>query len=119
MNNEEKLNAACYEVARTTMWSRKPIDAKQIQSHADSLHKETMKAYDCVSELGCDLPMLIRAVMYIHQSHAIPPMRTDTVWFYNILSAVLEVACPNIMVSDAAKDFLVDMKNGINGQLNE
>jgi len=118
-NTSPLLIESCYEVARTTMWERKPVDTKQIQEHANKLHEQALIVHGIVEDLGCDIPMLIRAVDYLHQTQAIPPMGDNTQWFYDSLIVILEVACPNRGVDGNAKNFLLDMKNGINQLLQE
>lgn len=113
------MKEACYEIARTTMWERKPVDIEQIQSHANSLQEEALIIHGIVEDLGCDLAMLIRAVDFLYQTQAIPPMGDDTQWFSDSLLVILSVACPNNDVEGNAKLFLQDMRNGINQSLQD
>jgi len=59
------------------------------------------------------LRFICRSLRCLGQVHAIPPMGDDTGWLYNMLRAVLEVATPNIGVSDENKQFLRDVRDGI------
>ncbi|MEJ1385795.1 MAG: hypothetical protein RPV21_15710 [Candidatus Sedimenticola sp. (ex Thyasira tokunagai)] len=111
--DKAKLKEACYLVARTTMWDRKPVDTDDIESHAEKLFKEALLQYDLVSELGGSIPMVTRAVHYLEQAHAIPPMKNDIYWFSDALRTLLEVACPNSGLKGQAREFLLDMENGI------
>jgi len=56
-----------------------------------------------VSEpLEIDIPLITRAVRYLGQVHAIPPMDEDTQWFSNMLQVVLEIARPNSGMDEIA-----------------
>jgi hypothetical protein len=68
--------------------------------------------YVC-APLEIDGPLIVRAVCYLTQVHAIPPMGDDTQWFSNMLAAVLEIARPNSGVDEKGKEFLSDMAEGI------
>ena len=112
---QEKLKEACFLVARTTMWERKPVDTSSIQAHADRLFKEAMMEYDLVSELGGTIPMTTRAVHYINQAQAMPPIGENVLWFSTVFGVLLEVAFPNSGLKGQAREFLLDMQNGISG----
>jgi hypothetical protein len=65
---------ACFEVARTTKWTRKPVDSAEITALADKLY-EIAKG-EVSAELEIDLPLITRAVRYLGQVHAVPPRTT-------------------------------------------
>lgn len=103
------IEAACLELARTTKWSRKPIDAQEIISLAGNY------AAIAKSELAPGLieePVVARAIRYIAQAHGMP-MDDDTRWFSQTLRALLEVACPNSGLDEQGREFLPDMLAGI------
>jgi hypothetical protein len=78
----------------------------------------TAIALDQVYEpLGIDRPLVSRAVRHLAQVHAIPPMGDDTRWFSEMLRAVLEIARPNAVVGDDNKEFLRDLREGIEQSL--
>lgn len=111
----DELAQSCFELARTTKWAQKPVDAATITAFADKL---THIAKGQVSEpLGIDIPLITRAVRYLTNAHAIPPMDEDTQWFYEMLRVVLEIARPNTVVDDENKAFLQDMLHGIGKSL--
>jgi hypothetical protein len=77
---DEELKSACFDLARTTKRSQKPIDAALLSSLSDKFEKI---ARDCIEEsLGRDIPLIVKAIRYLNQVHAIPPMDDDTKWFY-------------------------------------
>ncbi len=109
--DDEELKSACFDLARTTKWSQKPIDAQLLSSLAEKLEKI---ARDFLNEpLERDIPLIVKAIRYLNHVHAMPPMDDDTMWFYNMLSVVVEIARPNIVVDERGKPFLKEMKQGI------
>ena len=111
----DELRQACFDVARTTKWSRKPVDSAEITVLADKLY-EIAKG-QVSPEIEIDLPLITRAVRYLGQVHASPPMDDDTGWFYDMLRVVLEIARPNTGVEEENKEFLRDMLQGIEQSL--
>lgn len=95
------------------MWGRKPIDMDVIHSHANKLFEEALFQYNLVAELGGSISLVIRAVHYLGQVHAIPPMKDDIDWFSDSLRILLEIAVPNSDVQGQAREFLLDMQGGI------
>jgi hypothetical protein len=85
----DELRKACFEVARTTKWARKPVDSAEITALADKLY-EIAKG-EVSAELEIDLPLITRAVRYLGQVHVVPPMDDNTGWFYDMLYVVLEI----------------------------
>ena len=105
------IDVACFELARTTKWEQRPIDADDIRCHAERL---SAIARDQVYEpVGRDAALVARAVHYLTNAHAVPPMRDNTQWFEEMLSTVLEVARPNSVQDGKGREFLKDMLEGI------
>ena len=61
---------------------------------AEKLNGIAMERVHDRDTLGIDVPVVTRAVAYLTQAHAIPPMGDHTDWF-EMPDAVLEVARPN------------------------
>jgi len=112
-----ELDGACFEMARTTKWALKPIDADEIRALGDRL-SSVARSFVC-DGLEIDEPLITRAVFSLSQTHAIPPMGDDTQWFSNMLQVVLEIARPNSAVDETGKSFLRDMLDGITTALAE
>src|ERR1700681_4592242 len=109
MANE--IDLACFEVARQTL----PIDSEGIQMLA---HRYAQIARGHLSdELDIDEPLLARAIHYIAHVHAIPPMGDNVQWFGDMLLALVEVARPNVGLDDRSKEFLRDILDGIQQEL--
>jgi hypothetical protein len=65
------LKTACFELARSTKWARRPIDTANIQRLADRLYEIAKVKVETSSPLGVDIPMVTRAVNYLHQKTTI------------------------------------------------
>jgi hypothetical protein len=117
MGEEEELKSACFEVARITKWARKPVDAADITALGNRFYKIAKEQIS--PELEIDLPVITRAVRYLGQVHAMPPMDDNTGWFYDMLRVVLEIARPNTGVNEENKEFLRDMLQGIGQSLSD
>jgi hypothetical protein len=105
-----EIEESCFELARTTKWVQKPIDAEEIKAQAgrfSEIAKE--KVYE---PLGINPALVARAVRYLAQAHGMP-MGEDTQWFEHMLRAVLEVARPNSSLDERGQEFLKDMMDGI------
>jgi hypothetical protein len=107
------LTDACFELARVLKWSRTPAGEVEVGALAEKLNAIAMERVHDDDRLGIDVPVVTRAVAYLTQAHAIPPMADDTDWFGNMLDAVLEVARPNSALDGSAREFLKDMRDGI------
>jgi hypothetical protein len=108
-----RLKRACFQVAKTVFRDRKPIDSDEILSYADAIYDVALDECEANESLGCSISTVIRAIHYINQAHAIPPIKGNIQWFSNTLRAVIEVAYPNAGLEGEAREFLVDMNRGI------
>ena len=111
-----ELHKACFEVALTTKWAQKPVGAAEIQALSDRFYGIALSQVSVPLEI--DLSLISRAVRYLANTHAMPPMDDDTSWFRNMLQAVLEIARPNTGIEEENKQFLRDMRRGIGEALN-
>jgi hypothetical protein len=112
-----ELHQACFDVARVTKWAHKPIDSAEITALGEKLYEIAKSEVN--SELEIDVLLITRAVRYLGQVHAMPPLDDNTVWFSEMLRAVLEIARPNAAVDDENKEFLRDMLHGIKRSLGD
>ena len=112
--NLEDLKAACFEVAQHTKWERKPQLVSDIQDLANKFYKRASKKAKEINEAEEDPEIVNRAVWYLSQVHAIPPMKDDVKWFNDMLEALLELALPNSYVAvGKPQQFLQDLIRGI------
>jgi hypothetical protein len=111
--NREELKAACYEVATNTMWERRPVDVASIEAVAAQFFKIAEENEEFIVGQGRDPNLIVRAVRYLNHAHAMPPMRDDTHWFYDMLQVLIELACPNTGASRELEAFYQDIEEGI------
>ena len=107
----ENLKLACFKLAKDTMWQKGPVDTDLITTHADNLFK--IASDDIQLYPGCSIEITTRAIDYLRQVHAIPPMENDTIWFQNMLHVILTIACPNQRLEGDGREFLRDLLYGI------
>jgi hypothetical protein len=114
MSESLALADACFNLARVLKWSKdNPSAEAAIGVLAENLNSIAMKRVHDRDTLGIDVPVVARAVAYLTQTHAIPPMGDETEWFGYMLDAVLEVARPNSGLDGDAREFLQDLLEGI------
>jgi hypothetical protein len=111
--NREELRAACYDVATNTMWVQRPVDVASIEAVSARFFKIAEDQEQFVTELGRDPNLIVRAVRYLNHAHAMPPMRDDTKWFYDMLQVLIDLACPNTGASPELEIFFRDIEEGI------
>ena len=108
--DKEELRRPCEAVAHNTVWDIKPFDSSLISGHAEQLfHLALKREYLAVD----DPSRLARAVHYLVQAMAIPPMWTRTDWFEGALDALLMLASPMNALNGEALNFLNDLESGI------
>lgn len=111
--DHETLRAACYEVARKTMEDARPTDVARIRGLADKFYHFSRDHVSRIREQGREPEILVRAVRYLARTHAIPQMHDGTEWFFFMLRALLELACPEKGADEETLDFLIDVEQGI------
>lgn len=108
------LRTACFEAARSAKWERRPQPVADIQELADRFYGRASERAKEIHEINEDSQIVNRAVWYLAQVHAIPPMGDDVTWFHEMLEALLELAQPNTYVAVGnPQAFLKDLLKGI------
>ena len=111
--SHRSLKTACYEVASITMSARQPVDVASIEAVAEQFLNITEVYEDFVTEQGRDSNLIVRAVHYLADKHAIPPLRDNTQWFSDMFEVLVELACPNTGATKKSNEFLRDVEDGI------
>lgn len=111
--NHEELHAACYAAAQRTMMDARPVDVQRIRKLADTFYAFSLEHISRVKALGRDPNIVVRAVRYLAATHAIQPMHDSTEWFFFMLRALLELACPEKIERGDSQEFLSDIENGV------
>jgi hypothetical protein len=114
--DEDALKAECFALARTAMWTQKPIDSEAITRLAEAFFNIARARLS--EPLNIDLPLITRAMQYVAEAHGMPT-GDDTRWFDLMLMAVLEVARPNSGLTERGQEYLYDMLDGITGMLED
>jgi hypothetical protein len=115
LNQADNLVQACFELARINKRSRRPVDTAAISKLADRYQTVAMGFLSAT--LNIDLPLIIRAIVYLTQAHGGPVEDDDTGWFRDKLSALLEIARPYALLDKEGLAFVGDMQDGIDKML--
>jgi hypothetical protein len=106
------LNTACFSLAKSSKWERRPIDVVSIETLAKRLADIAEDHAEYLQGQRRDPNIVTRAVRYIEHHHGYPwGDRTD--WFSNVLEAFVELACPNAQPSLGSELFYRDIEEGI------
>jgi len=118
--NKDALFEACKKVASQTLWQTPCpnnlsdiIDSEQKQKTIQKYFEKSLWYVEFIVEQKRDPNLITRAVLYLLQSHAIPPMKDDLEWFSDMLKALVELACPNSILTKETVQFLYDIEEGI------
>ncbi|MDD2335835.1 MAG: hypothetical protein PHD01_04575 [Geobacteraceae bacterium] len=111
--NHAELHAACYITAKKTMMDARPTDVQRIKKLADTFYTLCLEHIGRVKALGRDPNIVVRAVKYLADTHAIQPMHDSTEWFFFMLRALLELACPEKVNNRDSLVFFTDIEEGL------
>lgn len=106
------LNDACCALAREVLWKPNGASNDLVETLAAKFQDVALNHLDFVIGQGRDPNLITRAVYYL-QVHAIPPRKTDVIWFKTMLDCVIEMAVPNSNLDDKQSEFLKDIRDGI------
>lgn len=107
------LNDACLELAKQVLSSPKGVSADLVETLAARFQDEALHHLEFIEGQGRDPNLLTRAVHYIADAHAIPPMGIDVIWFRSMLDFAVELAVPNSGLTDGGRAFLSDVQDGL------
>jgi hypothetical protein len=107
------LNDACVELAKQVLSSPRGVSADLVETLAARFQHEALHHLEFIQDQGRDPNLLTRAVHYIADAHAIPPMGTDIIWFRSMMDFAVELAVPNSGVSEIGRSFLTDVQDGL------
>jgi hypothetical protein len=109
----DDLRSACRAVAKSTLWEQRPIDATKIEAHAERLFRIAQGHEEFIIGQGRDPNLIARAVRYLDNAYAIPPMADDEHWFSSMLEALIGLVCPNTVLTKEMETFFGDIEKGI------
>jgi hypothetical protein len=107
------LNDACVQLATQVLSSSSGVSADVVETLAARYQDEALQHLEFILGQDRDPNLLTRAVHYIGDAHAIPPMGTDIIWFRSMIDFAVELAVPNAGLSDEGRPFLADVQAGI------
>jgi hypothetical protein len=118
--DEDDLREACLDLARVVLASSQPQVSNDIlETVAARFEREAVDFAPMVARAGRDPNLLVRAMRYIVDAHALPLMGTDMDWFRQTLTCLVELAVPGIALSDKGGAFLRDVEDGIRQSLSD
>jgi hypothetical protein len=118
--DEDDLREACLDLARVVLASSQPQVSNDIlETVAARFEREAVDFAPMVARAGRDPNLLVRALRYIVDAHALPLMGTDMDWFRQTLTCLVELAVPGIALSDKGGAFLRDVEDGIRQSLSD
>lgn len=111
---------ACQDLSTTLMAHEDVITLKKtfpnVSGHteiANKLYGYALEHSFAVRHRGGNDEMIVRAINYINYVHAMHPLLGKYVWFDEMLRALLELTCPNIVLDNKTVVFLGDIEKGI------
>jgi hypothetical protein len=111
------LKFACREVAKAVLWQNGAVSTDLVETLGAKFLKIAEEHQDFVRRQRESDEVIERAVRYIAHVHAIPPSGTDTNWFCQTLSILMELAVPNSGLTPEASEFLACVQEGIRESL--
>lgn len=107
------LNDACLELAKHVLVTKNGMSNDIVETLAAKFQDEALRYLDFIIGQDRDPNILTRAVHYLVDSHAIPPMGSDISWFREMLTCLVELAVPNSGLTQKSAEFLKDVQIGI------
>jgi hypothetical protein len=118
--DQDDLREACLDLARVVLASSQPtVSSDILETVAARFEREAVDFAPMVARAGRDPNLLVRAMRYIVDAHALPLMGTDMDWFRQTLACLLELAVPGIALSEKGGAFLRDVQEGIRQSLSD
>ncbi|HEV2100063.1 MAG TPA: hypothetical protein VGR45_14220 [Stellaceae bacterium] len=111
--DKDALNAACFSLAQSNKWERRPIDVASIEILAKRLVDISSDHISYLEGQGRDPNIIVRAIRYIEHHNDIGPHGDRTDWFFYVLQALIELACPNTASTIECEAFYHDIEDGI------
>jgi len=124
--DRDALMEACKKVASGTLWQTpRPHDLGDIidsEQKKKTIQKYYDIAIDCLEyfeDSDEDPNIITQAVLYLAHSEAIPPMKDDTGWFFDMLRVLMNIIVPDTYHCEESIQFLNDLKKAIEKNIEE
>lgn len=110
---KDELKHACLQVAERVMWTSEGTANDVSELMAEKLEVVAGAFLEDLKLIGRDPRIVIKAIYYLAEAHAIPPMRTEVLWFKEMLQCLVELAAPTTNLTVDGAEFLSDVEAGI------
>jgi len=114
------LLKACFELCAGTMWEPDSLTAGRVQAHMEELDQLTNDYYEMARSIlsqleGLSNPeqVMVTLVIYLKDSHAIPPLRGNVEWFKNSLLTLTELVNPQNAIRQSNLAFISLVQAGL------
>lgn len=111
--DRKALHEACLDVARSIHWKKKLTDEILIDVSSKRYFDAALHYEDFIIGQERDPNIIVRAIKYIANKHAIPPMKHDLDEFSTALEVLIELACPNTGTEPEQEQFFQDIEEGL------
>lgn len=111
--NRTELELACLELARRCRVRQTAVDDVLARSMVEGYVRSVEHHAQFLREAGRDPNFLVRAVRYLAQTQAIPPLEGNLEWFASAVDTLVELACPNGSVDREQIPFFAELMHGI------
>jgi len=121
MTNAPEVNLfnSCKTVAREVLWRNGAASSDVVETLAQKFLAIAQEHQDFVRQQRESDDVIAHAVRYIAHVHAIPPAGTDTAWFRQTLSVLMELAVPNAGLTEDTARLLPCIQQGIRESLSD
>lgn len=116
---EADLFSSCIAVAREVLWRNGAASSDVVETLAQKFLAIAQEYQDFVRRQRETDNVIAHAVQYIAHVHAVPAAGTDTSWFRQALSVLMELAVPNAGLTEDAARLLPCIQQGIRESLSD
>ena len=110
--NERALNEACRAFAHRALAQGTLVDVSRIEALAQQCVEVAAEGVNAAVEAGRDPNLVVRAVQFLCTCDSLPPNAGTPLKFYEMLSALMELACPTKAVASSNAAFFADIDFG-------
>lgn len=86
---------------------------QELNRMTDQFFEEALFCLENIESLEGHAEVIVKAIKYIDNVHALPPLKGNIEWFRHTLTAIAEIARPNSRLKKSNVAFLTDLEHGI------
>src|SRR3954464_5568569 len=110
--DKRALNEACRAFARRALGEARLVDVSKLEALTKQCAEVAADAVAIADERGRDPNLVTRAVHYLCTCESLPPDAGTPLSFYEMLSILVELACPTKEVAGGNAAFGADIELG-------